>query len=266
MAIESTAYMVSPKRDLRLPVLIVVVALIAGIGYLVTLMPEDVPKPVMMKESEPTGDIYVPIVSVKRLQQSEGEIGSSAVGLQAKTYLLDARRLLDEQKYQQAFDHLNQNRQVVMHVPESLMLMGEALMGLDDYAAARDFFNSAIEREPGYHDAYFGYAMAVEGLGELEEAMGAMRAYLHLQKDPDPYRLKVARARSAIWEWETALGRGRWGPTKGIPPGFTAEELKRDGRGVGTKMPIPGTKDESGYSDYVIKHSDIIPMYGDKLE
>ena len=108
-------------------------------------------------------------------------------------------------------------------------------------------------------DAYFGYAVAAEGLGDLELALSGMRSYLHFQQDPQ--QLKTAQARSSIWEWEAKLGRGEWGETRGIPPGFTAEELARDGRGAGTKIPIPGTENEFGFSRYEIRVSDKIEMF-----
>jgi tetratricopeptide (TPR) repeat protein len=250
------------KRDIRLPALLLVVLVIAVIGYLVTMVPlQNPPAQIAVADERTSGEIFVPVVSLHRWKSIESKSGEVAVDLQARTYLFDTRRLLDENQHQQAKEYLNKVRPDIQHLPDSLMLMGEALLGLQDYETARDFFNAAIDRDPSYDDAYYGYAMAAEGVGELEEAIGAMRSYLHLQKDDDSIQIKRARARSAIWEWNTALGRGEWGPTKGIPPGFTAEEIRRDGRGAGTKMPIAGTEDEHGNTQYTIKHSDIIRMY-----
>ena len=39
---------------------------------------------------------------------------------------------------------------------------------------------------------------------DYEGALGAMRSYIHLSPPNDPF---LAKARAAIWEWETKLGR-----------------------------------------------------------
>jgi hypothetical protein len=117
----------------------------------------------------------------------------------------------------------------------------------------------AIELNPAQANAYYGIAMVQDAEGNIEGALGGMRSFLHLVKDPDPFRIHVARARSAIWEWEAKLGRGPWGATGGIPPGFTEEELRRDGRGAGVKMPIPGTEGPDGEPQYEIKSADRFP-------
>jgi len=44
----------------------------------------------------------------------------------------------------------------------------------------------------------------LEGLKDYEAALGAMRAYIHLSIPSDPF---LAKARSALWEWEARLGR-----------------------------------------------------------
>lgn len=145
--------------------------------------------------------------------------------------------------------------------PEAFHLMGDAMMQRRRFGEAREYYESAIDRDRLRADAYFAHASASEALGDLESALGGMRSYLHVVADKDPFRLKVAQARSAIWEWESKLGRGPWGPSRGIPPGFNAEELRRDGKGVAVKMPVRGTADQDGVMKYEIKHADKIRMY-----
>ncbi|BAL22722.1 lipopolysaccharide assembly protein LapB [Azoarcus sp. KH32C] len=145
--------------------------------------------------------------------------------------------------------------------PDAYHVMGDIMMQRRRFAQARDYYESEIDRDPMRADAYFSHATASEALGDLESALGGMRSFLHVVPDKDPFRLKVAQARSAIWEWESKLGRGPWGPTRGIPPGFTEAELRRDGKGVAVKMPIPGTQDKNGVQQYEIKHADRIEMY-----
>lgn len=244
-----------PRRDRRPLALAIVVAGVAAIGYAVTLLPAQ--QPALSADLDARG---VPAV---RLPVAPPAAETTAVPAAAgpEQWFAEARRLLDAGRYDQALDYLNGVRNEVREMPEALILVGHALLGKGEFVVARDFFNGAIDRNPTFADAYFGHAIASEGLGELDVALGGMRSFLHLQPDPDPHRLRVAQARAAIWEWETRLGRGEWGPTGGIPPGFTAEELKRDGRGVGTKVPLAGTDDGHGFSRYTIKHSDHIDMY-----
>ena len=43
--------------------------------------------------------------------------------------------------------------------------------------------------------------MASEALGDMPAALGAMRSFVHLAPPDDPF---VTRARSALWEWQSA--------------------------------------------------------------
>lgn len=178
---------------------------------------------------------------------------------EVKSLLKQAVAEINAKRYDAAIATLNRLRPLAPKHPEAYRLVGEALLGKRDFDTSRDFFNAATNLDPMLADAYFGFAIASEGLGDLEAALGGMRSYLHTEKNKDPYRLKVAQARSAIWEWESKLGRGPWGPTKGIPPGFTADEIKRDGKGVGTKMQKAETLRPDGTMDYEIKSGDRFP-------
>jgi tetratricopeptide (TPR) repeat protein len=97
--------------------------------------------------------------------------------------------------------------------------MGYALLGLKQDKAARDFFLTAIDLRPYQGNAYWGLATALENLGDLPGALGAMRTYIHLAPPNDPY---VRRARSALWEWDTQLARGPL-------PAAEAEWMRRRG-------------------------------------
>lgn len=167
-----------------------------------------------------------------------------------------AREFIADNQPDQAAEVLLKATHLVPDDPEPFQLMGDVMMQRMRFAEAREYYESAIDRAPYRAEPYFGHATASEALGDLESALGGMRSFLHVVEDKDPYRLKVAQARSAIWEWESQLGRGPWGPTRGVPPGFTAEELRRDGQGVAIKMPVPGTEDQNGVSAYEIKHAE----------
>lgn len=167
--------------------------------------------------------------------------------------------MLHAGRFDDAITALHRLLQLAPNMPEAYINMGFSYLGKQEYAMARDFFMGAIDIDPSRANAHYGIAIAYEGIGELESALGGMRGFLHLTDQIDPNQIHVARARSAIWEWESKLGRGPWGPTKGIPPGLTAEQILRvEGKGMGTLVPIAGSEDENGVKQFEIKHSDRI--------
>jgi cytochrome c-type biogenesis protein CcmH/NrfG len=112
--------------------------------------------------------------------------------------------MLHAKQYEHAATALHRVLQLAPRMPEAHVNMGFALLGLQRYGVARDFFRSALELRPTQANAYYGLAMAEEGRGDLESGLGAMRTFLHFSPAGDPYR---TRARAALWEWEQALGR-----------------------------------------------------------
>lgn len=86
------------------------------------------------------------------------------------------------------------------HAPEVYVNLGFAYLELDQPAASRTVFEQASAIAPGQVNAYFGLAEALEAMGDVEGAKGAMRTYLHLAPGEDPFR---RRAMSALWEWES---------------------------------------------------------------
>lgn len=87
-------------------------------------------------------------------------------------------------------------------VPEFHVNLGYALLGEQRLADARDAFTHAIELHPWQANAYYGLAVAADGLGDPRAAIGAMRTFLHLTPPQQPH---VVRARAAIWEWQASL-------------------------------------------------------------
>jgi len=117
----------------------------------------------------------------------------------------EAVMMLHAKKYEYAVAALHRVIQLAPRMPEAYANMGYALLGLQRYRAAHDFFKTASDLDPYQANAYWGLAVTLEQTGDLHAAVGAMRTYIHLAKPGDPY---VRRARSAIWEWETQLARG----------------------------------------------------------
>ena len=110
--------------------------------------------------------------------------------------------LLQHGEYDYAVQGFHDVLKVAPDMPEAHVNMGFALLGLEQFEAARSFFDSATNLRPGQSNAYYGLAIAHEGLGELRSAVMAMRAYTHVANADDQYR---RRAEAAIWEWEAEL-------------------------------------------------------------
>ncbi|WP_448191353.1 tetratricopeptide repeat protein [Azospirillum sp. sgz301742] len=89
------------------------------------------------------------------------------------------------------------------HVPEVFVNIGFAHEALGNHQNAAEAFDRALEINPSQANAYYGLAMALEGMERMEEALGAMRTFEHLlPKDEQKFR---RLASGAIWEWESAL-------------------------------------------------------------
>lgn len=179
----------------------------------------------------------------------------------AKQLFAEVAKDLRAKNYDAALIKLNRAQSWARRIPKSYYLVARALEGKGDHETARDFYRATIDRDPTFSDAYWGFATTSESLQDLPSALGAMRSFLHTVPDADPQRLRIAQARSAIWEWEAQLGRGPWGPTKGILPGLKPEQVRRDGRGVATMMPIKGATNPDGSTRFEIKHSEKIEMF-----
>ncbi len=126
------------------------------------------------------------------------------------------KRLVDERfeqalmmyhakRYDYAIKALDRVIELAPNMAEAYLNKGYALLGLERYQEANKYFNIATEMRPYLANAYWGLALAAEKLGELDAALGAMRTYIHLSPPNDPL---LRKARSALWEWESALKRG----------------------------------------------------------
>jgi cytochrome c oxidase subunit I len=109
---------------------------------------------------------------------------------------------LNAKQYDAAADELHRVLQLAPEMPEAHVNMGFVMIGIKRYDMARDFFNVAIELRATQSNAYYGLAVALEGLKDIPGALGAMRSYVHLSKNDDPY---LRKANAAIWEWEENL-------------------------------------------------------------
>jgi tetratricopeptide (TPR) repeat protein len=124
--------------------------------------------------------------------------------------------LLHAKRYSYAITALDSVLVMAPDMPEAYVNMGFAFIGLEEFGPAQGAFEKAIEVKVGQVNAYYGLAIALEGQGQYETALGAMRSYIHLSQPNDPF---LAKARSALWEWEAQLGR-----IKGVKPAPEGEK------------------------------------------
>lgn len=231
-----------PKRDFRLPMLAAVVLAVGVLGYLLDRIAGGDPAPVA-KPAAATAPIDLssllpaappaePTEEVPEAVRPEGDMRNGHARA-ARELRSRGRKEIEAKQFDAALNTLDQALRLKPDDAEAYALGGYALLGKRLPDNARTAFRRAIDRRPDLADAYFGLGYALEELGDPEGALGAMRAYLHLTKVKDPYNRTVTQARSAIWEIESRLGRGPWGETKGIPPGLSERDVRRDGYGVG---------------------------------
>lgn len=254
------------RRDRRLVVIVAGVTGMMVAGYLISLVPgrgvdaAAVARQKAAARVQGFADLQASSTTTTPEQAAPADqgIAPAAPGqpeVEFKQRSAEADAAIKAGQYLKALAAAQRMRELKPDHPASYVKAGFAFNGMGRFKDAFGPLAHAIDLDPMQADAYFGMAVVQEGLGNLEGAIGGMRTFLHVTPDPDPARLQVAQARAAIWEWESRLGRGPWGPTQGVPPGFTAEELRRDGRGVGVKMPV-GQPDESGATPSEIKSGD----------
>ena len=125
--------------------------------------------------------------------------------------------LLHAKQYDYAVMALNQVIELQPKLPEAYVNIGYAYLGLEQWDTAIMAFTKASDLKPDQANAYYGLALALEGNKDYEGALGAMRSYIHLSTPQDPF---LAKARSALWEWEEILGRvkGPKNPKKAEAP------------------------------------------------
>jgi predicted Zn-dependent protease len=107
--------------------------------------------------------------------------------------------MLHAKQYEHALTAFHRVLALDPAMPEAQVNAGFALLGMNQPAAARRFFEGAIALRKDQLNAYYGLAVASEQLGDLPAARGAMRTYAHLAPKDDPFR---RRAEAALWEWQ----------------------------------------------------------------
>jgi len=205
------------RRDVRLAALALTVALTAGAGLLLAYWPQEIGT-VAAAAPSPVRD------PAAHAQQKRKEL--------VEREFAEGVRLLSAKQYEEAASALHRVLELAPQMPEAHVNMGFAMIGVGKHAMARDFFEAAISLRTTQMNAYYGLALALEGIGDLEGALGAMRTYAHRIGSDDPFR---GKADAAIAGWQARLGRQRPAAT---PP---TAAIPDNGKGS-IRYPIPEKK------------------------
>ncbi|MDH5324602.1 MAG: tetratricopeptide repeat protein [Gammaproteobacteria bacterium] len=143
-----------------------------------------------------------------------------------------AAALIHAGQYEYAIKALDQVIRLHPKLPSAYVNMGYAYLNLEDYRSAASAFAKAIDLRPEQANAYYGMAEVLEKTNELETALGFMRTFIHLSDPGDPF---MAKARSALWEWEAELGR-----IPGVEPGTPDNKSQLIIKNSPHKPPVSG--------------------------
>lgn len=108
--------------------------------------------------------------------------------------------MLHAKKFEHALVALDQVLALSPGMPEAHTNRGFALLGLKRPERAQQAFKRALELKAEQVNAYYGWAIAADELGDRPAALGAMRTFVHLADPGDPF---VRNARAALWEWQS---------------------------------------------------------------
>ena len=196
-AIRQRAGQTKPRkrRDVRAAALALTLGLTLALGSLLALSSGDDAGTMVAKPADPRVDATGHVVQMRKAEVDRRFA-------QGVTHL-------NNLQFDAAASELHRVLELAPKMPEAHVNMGFAMIGVQRYSMARDFFNSAIELNPMQLNAYYGLAVALEGLKDMPGAVGAMRSYVHLSKPDDPY---LAKANAALWEWEAEMRTTREKP------------------------------------------------------
>lgn len=169
------------RRDYRLLALLVLLSAAAGLTALFRSLPDR-----SQTLSAPTDAMVQGVMKPAHPGELHERFQQAAVMLHAGQHLY-------------ALEALERVLEIAPSLPEAHVNAGFALIGLDRHRRAQRHFQYAIDLRPTQLNAYYGLALSLEGLGELDGALGAMRTFVHLAGDSNPH---ARRAWSAIWEWQ----------------------------------------------------------------
>ena len=210
-------------RDVRTRALMLTAALVIAGGLLISTLPgryntsiPAVPAPAAMSAINMAGEGNATVANAENFPaETTGKRSAAPARNQSvDAYAAHAQKkgsaeiqqrfeqgvmMLHARRYDDAVTAFHRVLRLDPDMPEANVNIGYALLGLERYTAARDFFESAIELRKDQINAYYGLAEALEGLHDLPGAIGAMRTYQHLAPAEDAYR-QSAEAMIKTWQ------------------------------------------------------------------
>lgn len=205
------------KLDRRLIAVFLTLAAILAIKLSIDILPSQTGKPQTVDPH--TGEPQASRTA--DMETEEKKLAKAKAVEEVDRRFQQAVAMLHAKRYQHAVTALQRVLKLAPEMPEAHVNMGFALIGMEEYKAAADYFNRAITLKDRQVNAYYGLAVALEGLGDLVGAIGAMESYLHLMKDDDRYRTK---AQAALWEWRETVKRQKALAESGIKNAQEADE------------------------------------------
>lgn len=109
--------------------------------------------------------------------------------------------MLHAKEYELAITAFHKVIGLAPEMPEAYNNIGYALLGMQAYQPAQDFFNSALELDQNLVSAYFGLAITYAEQKNYPLAIGAMETYRHRTDDDDPY---LQQAYDHLQAWRDA--------------------------------------------------------------
>jgi tetratricopeptide (TPR) repeat protein len=167
----------------RAGVLLATIALVAASGFAITLLPGSGPGS--------TGG--------EQAANASGERGAANIPAEADLRFKQAVIMLHAKEYEHAATALHKVLALAPTMPEAHVNMGYAMIGLQRYEIARDFFRSAIALRVGQANAHYGLALCLAELGDRAGAISAMNDYRRYAAADDRF---VAKANAAIAAWQ----------------------------------------------------------------
>ena len=187
------------KIDHRLRGIVVTIIAILLLGTIIILLPGVQPLPGLDQPPAPVVNKTLPPINPKLDPQGhQNEARSKEIDTRFK----QAAAMLHARQYDYAIKALHRVLELSPRMPEAHTNMGFALIGLEEYKAAADFFDTATTLQPQQHNAYYGLALAYEGQQNYLLALSAMESFIHLVDDTNPYKKK---AHAAVWEWREKI-------------------------------------------------------------
>jgi len=185
---------VRATRDVRAPVFVLTALAIGLFGYLVAQpwLKDDLGTEKHELDQTVAGEDKLPVgAGQSRIVQADPDFAAGIAQLQAG----NAREALV------LFRRFSARAPLV---PEAQVNLGFTYLELGQLKEAEEAFQQAIQLRPMQANAYYGLGLVYEKHNDLELARGAMRSFIHLSDESDPY---VRLAQSALWEWGQKHGQ-----------------------------------------------------------